>query len=554
MPFRPLPLLFAATAAFACSVAAATSPTLTVLGTYRTGLFDQGGSEIPTYDALSRRAFTVNAGAGTVDVLDLRGGDGRPAGQPGFVRSIDLASQCRIAAGSKPNSVDAKLGIVAVAVEAPVKTDPGTVVFLSAFGANDCLGTAPVGAQPDMVAFSDDARYVLTANEGEPNADYSVDPEGSVTIIDLWQLGRPGFVRTADFRRFDAPAERQRLLDAGVRLFGRKASGAASSTAEDLEPEFITTSGRKAYVTLQEANAVAIIDLPTARVESIFALGRKDHSQPGRGLDASDRDGPSNTGRINIALWPVSGLYQPDAIRSFTQRGRTYLVTANEGDAREYTGFVEEIRVGASGYVLDPAIFPNAAALKANAALGRLNVSRFSGDTDGDGDFDRIDAFGARSISVWDAATGGLVWDSGDSLEQEVARLFPSNFNSGHTNNTLDDRSDNKGPEPEGLALGEVRGRLYAFVGLERNSGIAVFDLENPTAPQLLRVAINRDFSQSPSVACTPPATGSCPNPAAGDLGPEGLEFVPAWASPTRRALLIVGNEISGTTTVWQVE
>jgi len=132
--------------------------------------------------------------------------------------------------------------------------------------------------------------------------------------------------------------------------------------------------------------------------------------------------------------------------------------------------------------------------------------------------------------------------------------LFPSNFNAGHTTNALDDRSDNKGPEPEGLAVGQVGGRTYAFVGLERLSGIAVFDVSNPTAPTLATLVSNRDFSQAVSQPCVAPATGACPNPAAGDLGPEGLHFVPAWQSPTRKALLVVGNEISGTTTVWQVE
>lgn len=260
---------------------------------------------------------------------------------------------------------------------------------------------------------------------------------------------------------------------------------------------------------------------------------------PGAGLDASDRDGA-----INIAQWPVRGLYQPDAVASVTWRGRTYLITANEGDARDYVGFAEEVRPGSSGYVLDPAQFPNAAAIKNNANLGRLNVTRSSGDVDGD--FDRIESFGARSISVWDA-TGALVWDSGDILEQEAARLFPANFNAGHDDATFDNRSDNKGPEPEGLVLGEVGDRTYAFVGLERLSAIAVFDVTNPTQPAYVTMVINRDFGQPASI-------GGAPNPAAGDLGPEGLEFVPAWLSPNRKPLLIVGNEVSGTTTIWQID
>jgi DNA-binding beta-propeller fold protein YncE len=534
--------------ATAGTAAATNGVTLTPLGSFASGFYENGGAEIPVFDALTRRAFVVNAGAGTVDVLDLR----NPA-SPTRVRSLDLNAACNLPAGGKPNSVDAKLGIVAVALEAPVKTDPGRVVFFSAFGDNRCIGDVVVGALPDMLTFSPDGRYVLTANEGEPSTDYTIDPAGSVSVIDLWQIGRPGFVRTADFTRFDSPAERQKLLDAGVRLFGKRPGGAPSSVSEDLEPEYIAIDGRKAYVTLQEANALAVVDIASARVDAVVALGLKDHSLAGNGLDASDRDGPANGPLSNIALWPVSGLYQPDAIRAFSSGGRSYLITANEGDARDYAALAEESRVGAAGYVLDPVRFPNAAALKANAALGRLTVSRATGDTDGDGDFDRIDVFGARSISIWDTS-GRLVWDSGDELEREVARLYPSNFNTGHTTSAPDDRSDNKGPEPEGLAVGEVRGRTYAFVGLERQSAIAVYDIENPRAPRLISLVDNRDYTQPTSRPCTPPATGNCPNPAAGDLGPEGLDFVPAWLSPTRKALLLVGNEVSGTTTIWQVD
>ena len=39
----------------------------------------------------------------------------------------------------------------------------------------------------------------------------------------------------------------------------------------------------------------------------------------------------------------------------------------------------------------------------------------------------------------------------------------------------------------------------------------------------------------------------------AGDLGPEGLVFIPAAQSPNGRPLLVVGNEVSGTTAVLQL-
>jgi hypothetical protein len=529
---RPTLLAAAACGALALPALADQPLTLTRLSTFGTGFFDQGGSEIPAYDALSRRVFVVNAGAGTVDAIDLR----RPA-EPTLVRAIDIATECGLPAGSAPNSVAAKFGLIAVAVQAPDKTQPGHVALLSALGPIRCVGAVPTGALPDMVTISPDGRYVVTADEGEPSsygqAD-SVDPEGSVTVIDLWRLGRPGFVRQARFGAFES--QRGALLTAGVRLFGPNAS-----VAQDLEPEYVTIKGETAWVTLQENNAIAVVDLSSARIERILPLGTKDHSVSGAGLDASDRDDA-----INIANWRVRGMYQPDALASVAWKGRTYLITANEGDARNYTGFSEEVRAGSGAYVLDPTHFADAASLKNNANLGRLNVTRATGDTDGDGDFDRIDVFGARSISVWDSS-GKLVWDSGDVLEQEAARLFPANFNAGHDDPTFDNRSDNKGPEPEGLVLGEVGGRTYAFVGLERLSAIAVFDVTNPTQPAYVSMVINRDFAQPTNI-------GGAPNPAAGDLGPEGLDFVPAWLSPNRKPLLIVGNEISGTTTVWQVD
>jgi hypothetical protein len=345
-----------------------------------------------------------------------------------------------------------------------------------------------------------------------------------------------------DFSAFDAPARREKLLQDGVRIYGPGAS-----VSQDLEPEYLAVDGNKVYVTLQENNALAIINLHAGTVEKIVALGLKDHMKQGQGLDPSDQDGG-----INIANWPVHGMYQPDAVHAFSVKGRTYLVTANEGDAREYAAFAEATRLSSSSYVLDSTVFPNAAALKANAALGRLNVTRATGDLDGDGDYDRIDVFGGRSISIRDQQ-GRLVWDSGDMLEQLSASLDGTLtlFNTTNTANSRENRSDDKSIEPESVVVGDVRGRPYAFVGLERDSGIAVFDLSRPESPALVAYANNRTFPRNPTtgayLACND--TNDC-----GDLGPEGLTFVPARQSPTGRALLLVSNEASSTTTVWEVQ
>jgi hypothetical protein len=315
--------------------------------------------------------------------------------------------------------------------------------------------------------------------------------------------------------------------------------GPGATVAQDLEPEYITVAdnGRTAWVTLQEANAIGVLDLDSGEFTAIHGLGFKDHRLAANALDPSDRDGPSNGKAVRIASWPVYGMYLPDAIAHYRTGGKTYLVTANEGDSRAYTGFNEEARV--SALALDPTAFPNGAALKGNAQLGRLTVTRANGDTDGDGDFDALYAFGARSFSIRDEH-GALVWDSGDALEQLTA--IPVQFNSDNAeNDSWDTRSDNKGPEPEGIAVGQVQGRWYAFVGLERIGGVVVYDVTDPAAPSFVQYVNTRNYAGDPAADT------------AGDLGPEGLAFVPASASPTARPLLVVTNEISGSTRLFDV-
>jgi hypothetical protein len=374
-------------------------------------------------------------------------------------------------------------------------------------------------------------------------------------VIELARLGTPRAVRTAGFERFDNPGQRVQLARDGVRIFGPRAS-----VSQDLEPEYIAVSGNKALVTLQENNAIAVINIPAARIETVTGLGLKDYSLPGNALEASDRN---PTSAINIRNWPVHGMYQPDGVHAVTVQGRRYYITANEGDARDYAAFGEEARVGDVDFVLDPVAFPNAGELKAETALGRLNVTTATGDLDGDGDFDRIDAFGARSVSILDQQ-GRLVWDSGDTFERLAAANdilaneangtttpTPTVFNATNTANSRKNRSDDKGVEPESVVVGEVNGVPYAFVGLERDGGIVALDLSEPTAPAVAAYANNRKFPRN--------SAGNFLNCASsgvdcGDLGPEGLTFVPAGQSPSAKALLIVTNEVSSTTTIWQVE
>ncbi|MEP0983576.1 choice-of-anchor I family protein [Leptolyngbya sp. AS-A5] len=483
------------------------------------GLNSPNGAEIPAFDPGSQRLFAV-AGA-TVDIYNISNtGALTPIGTlaPGFTPPTGTAAI--------PNSVATKNGIVAVAYAIQNTTTnaqlPGRVSFFKASDGS-FLNSIEVGYLPDMLTFAPDGAKVLTANEGEPNSygqANSFDPEGSISIINLANGVANVTVQTAGFTAFNSQINA--LKAAGVRIY---APGA--TVAQDLEPEYIAFSGdgTKAYVTLQENNAIAIVDIATATVTDIKPLGVKNHNLPGNGIDPSDQDGG-----INIRNVPVFGLYQPDAIASFTVNGQTYYITANEGDSRSYPGFNEEVRVGSSSYVLDPTVFPNAATLKQNANLGRLQLTNATGDIDGDGDIDRIEVPGARSFSIWDAS-GNQVFDSGDQLERITAAQVPSIFNSdgSFTSPNFDTRSDNKGPEPEGVVIGVVNDRTYAFIGLERTGDVVVYEVTDPTKPQFI------EYVNSPA-----------------DVSPEGLTFISAADSPTGKPLLVTANEVSQTVAVFE--
>lgn len=497
--------------------------TLSPMGSYATGIYEQSAAEIVTHDPKTQQLFVVSAAQDAVNFLDVR-----DPNHPTLVRSVDLSSY------GSPNSVAFYRNLLAVAVEDGTdKTNPGKVVFLDTQGR--VLNAVTVGALPDMLTFTPNGQYVMVANEGEPNDAYSRDPEGSISIIPVHKTGidkihrlRDADVVHARFTQFNSQAAS--LKASGVRIYGP-----GSTVAQDLEPEFITVSddSKTAFVTLQENNAYATVDIRSGKVTRITPFGFKDHRLAANALDASDRDNA-----INIANWPVFGMYQPDAIASYKVKGKTYLVTANEGDSRAYTGFNEETRVGSLS--LDPTAFPNAATLKTNANLGRLRVTNSLGDTDNDGDYDALYAFGGRSFSIWTEA-GQLVFDSGSALEQITAAALPDFFNVSNNNNTKDDRSDDKGPEPEDVELGEIDGRTYAFIGLERVGGVIVYDITVPTAPTFIQYVNHRDFTQPVG-------------PGAKDLAPEGLKFVSAKDSPTGKPLLITANEVSGTTTIFEIK
>lgn len=501
--------------------------TLERIGAYEGGVL--GAAEITAFDAGTARLFVVNGANGTVDVLDLR-----DPKAPRLIGTINVSSL-----GAGVNSVAVHDGLVALAIEASPKTNPGVVAFYNAADLRQ-LEVITVGALPDMVTFTPDGRYLLVANEGEPNSygqPDSVDPEGSISVITVNRGGK-STVATADFKAFNG--KEAELRAQGVRIYGPGASA-----AQDLEPEYITVneSGTTAYVTLQENNAVAVVDIASAKVLSIRPLGFKNHSMAGMGLDASDEDGGTNTNSgtpaIKIASYPVRGLYLPDAIASYTVNGEVFLVTANEGDARaDWPGFNEETRVRAHcDKGLDPTVFTDAANLILDSNLGRLRITSTpnggSAGKNAAGQCNELYSFGARSFSIWNSSFT-RVFDSGDQFEQRTQALANVKFNASHDNDTLDGRSASKGPEPEGVVLGKIGAKTFAFIGLERVGGVMVYDVSNPVSPSFVTYFNAR--------------TG-----ATGDRGPEGLIFVPAAKSPNGKPLLILGHEVSGTTSVLQL-
>jgi len=500
--------------------AACDAASLKKLWTYATGSYDTKAAEVLAYDQATSHLYVVNGHTPGVDVLDIKSG-----------RKIGELS---VAMPGSPNGIAAHNGLIAVAVAAKDKTRPGSVVFFDA-RTSQYVTAVKVGANPDMLTFTPDGKKLIVANEGEPSDDYSRDPEGSISVVDLADGVQHARASTAGFAKYND--RRDELLSAGVRIFGpslHNADGKAT-VAEDLEPEYIAVAadGKTAWITLQENNALAILDISSSAVSSIVPLGYKDHRHAGKGLDASDKDG-----KINIQEWPVFGMYQPDTISAYQARGKTYLITANEGDARPQPACDEAVRVEDLRLAskLDP---------KGNLAqrdrLGRLQVARELGDSDGDGEYESLYVYGGRSFAIWDAK-GKLVFDSGDQFERVLAERYPKDFNADNEeNHSFDSRSDNKGPEPEGIAVGVVDDRTLAFIGLERMGGIMIYAVTEPQDARFIDYVSGRNFQ------------GTADDGSAGDLGPEGLQFIAADSNPLKKPLLAVANEISGTTTLYEV-
>ena len=415
-------------------------------------------AEIPAFDASTNTVWV--AGVTGVDVLNATTGS--------LLQHIDTTSYGNI------NSVAISNGMAAFAMESSIdRTLPGQVVLFdtASFSLTAGVNQISVGALPDMLTFSADGSTLLVANEATPTIYGAFDPAGSVSIINM----NTRTATTADF--------------SGVATSGSD----IRSPGMDYEPEYIAISaaGTQAYVTLQEANAIGVLDLNTQQFTSVIGLGTKDFSLPGNEIDPSHKDGI-----VELRSADVEGFYQPDAIAAYEVDGQTYLVMANEGDTREDDG--------------DKARLEDTA-LTGPADLGKLNIST-TDSTSGD-----LYTFGARSFTIRDTS-GNIVFDSGNQLDTEaIARGIYD-----------DKRSDDKGVEPEGVELMEIDGRMYAFIGLERTTtgAVAIYDITDPANASFVDMIVTD-----------------------GDVAPEGLKaFTIGGVS-----YLVIANEVSNTTSLYQL-
>ncbi|AMW24495.1 hypothetical protein KV47_00800 [Staphylococcus haemolyticus] len=505
---------------------------ITHKGRYTSGAdFGNGGTEIVKYNPKNGYAYSVNGDKEALDIIDVK--------HPGKDGAINLVKRIYlqdngIEAGDLTSvTVHPSGDYVAVSAPAVDKTKPGHVVFYGSNG--DYINNVTVGSLPDMVTFSKDSKYLLVANEGEPSDDYTVNPPGSVSVIDV--TGGPANVTANNVRTAMFTKEHQE----GIRALGPNAEDAYLN----IEPEYIAVDSQSkyAYVTLQEVSAIAKVDIVKGQIVQVKGLPYKDHSLAQNAMDVSDEDGKSELRRV-----PVLGLLQPDGIDTYDYNGETYLLIANEGDSQDYEGYSEEKRVKKlkddiqldaryyQGYtqaelddMVDNGLFDD-------EQLGRLKVTTSHAFKDADGKYNALVSYGGRSFSILRASDLEMIYDSGSDIEQRVLDLLPERFNANYESADdikVDDRSDDKGPEAENVVVGKVGSHSYAFVGLERVGGIMIYDITNPNEPYFVKYLYDLDNK---------------------DISPEGITFESAEESPNGKPMLIASFELSGTTSAWELE
>ncbi len=506
-----------------------------------------GGGEIVAYTAnnytLATTYFTGSSGTQGVSLYNFNGAATTARA------TVDLSGVFGAANTYSVSSVALDpLGRgfgVATVIPTANTTTIGKLAFFN-YNTGAVLHTVAVGYHPDSVSFARDGSRIVIANEGEANAGTSsandgTDAGGSISTISLngiTQFSQVNSVSvvTTDFSasNLGAGASLSGIRNPYISSMGSPGNSASQQTFNStvpnftqpaniqpagIEPEYAVVHGGKVYASLQENNAIGVFDPGTGKWEKIHNLGTINQT-----IDATDTGTTANISQT------VKGLPMPDTIAAVTINGHDYIVTANEGDARIDDRDISRLGDISGGDSMNPllaAAFPTTATgIRANDQLGRLNVSRIDGDTDGDGKIDTPVMIGTRSFSIWDAATGALVSDSG-SLEQKLLELDPTRHNINREGTAIDNRSDDKGPEPEALTVFTQGGLTYAALGLERQNGILLYDISDPLDPKYV------DYVNGANTSL---------------ISPESLVYISALDSPTGKAYLIGGFEgVDGT-------
>lgn len=544
----------------------------------------EGAAEIVDFQKSTNSIYAINSSVSpaVVEVIDANSIDKNEltADAEGVINNTNLTASITLNLSQTANltgdansiAIDNNNELLAVAVSSGSAGVNGHIAFFDISGATPSfIKNVEVGDLPDNVVFTHDGAKVLVANEGEPSSDYVIDPEGSISVINIVDaMPEDAAINLtfADFNDQQAELESQGAKFSNPSGHTIKGSVRQYTVAQDLEPEYIAISqdNQFAYVSLQENNALAIVDLSDNSVK-VKGLGFKDWSQ--YKIDVSDKDGGINFKHYQN----LYGMYQPDTIASYQWQSTNFIVTANEGDGREYIAFEQEADEDA-GKSQCEADFPNGiyewdegeeiciaytdearvkdledfgtvsaeldAYISENGGkngLGRLLVNNAMGKDD-NGEYTKLFAYGARSFTIWDT-NGLVVFDSGDEIARITASIHGESFNNDEDENEGDTRSDAKGAEPEALAIGQVGSQTYAFIGLERMGGILAYNITNPYNVKFVEYFYNRGLVEGADIT--------------GDLAPEGMKFINAEDSPTDEALLVVGNEISGSVAVWQI-
>ena len=526
----------------------------------------EGAAEIVAYQASKKWIYAINSSgdAAVVNIIPADTFDTAALVQDneGIVNTTNLGTAITLTLNDNTSgdansiAIDENNQLLAVAMAAKSVGEAGQVAFYDISGDTPIfIKNVTAGFLPDMVTFSHDGAKVVVANEGEPNGDYSIDPQGSISIINVNDGVIADNATNIDFTAYN---DKQSELEALGLVFanptGRTINGNLINTtvAMDLEPEYVSISkdNKYAYVSIQENNGLAIVNLEDNSLE-LKGLGFKDWSS--LQIDASDKDGG-----VNFKSYPgLYGMYQPDTISSFSWKGANFIVSANEGDAREYffdtTNEADCIAKGGVDFDEDDGCLAyidesrvEDLTLAANFDylnnddndIGRLKVTTVKGDNNNDGQYESLYAYGARSFTIWDS-NGLVVFDSGDDIGRITASVHGEAFNNNEDENKGDTRSDDKGAEPEALTIGTIGERTFAFIGLERMGGIMIYDITNPYDVQFEDYFYNRGLIAGAEIT--------------GDLAPEGMTFIPREQSATGEPLLIIGNEISGSIAVWEI-